>query len=141
MTAPHRSFHFLRVTQALARVSGIGISAAFFVACGGETVGAPYDGIPNGTRACNVDAGECHPYDGAVTGVDTGVPYDGHVTGTAIDDSGIAYDGGPMGTAPAPYDGAVTGVVPQPQDASAEAGETDANMGGGGPLMPPELPS
>jgi hypothetical protein len=133
--------HFLRVTQALAFVSGFGLpiiagcGSTSAPTTGGESDGAssedaayeasiivgggigipPYDGGPTGVVA-NHDAAIA--YDGAVTGI--GI-YDGGPTGVAVQpDSSTVYDGGPLGII-VPFDG--------------------GHVVAGGPLAAPELPA
>jgi hypothetical protein len=142
--------HFLRVTRALAFVSGV----AFVPACGGAVEGdgqgkcesPPYDGCWMGSPTI---------YDGGSTGIDAPFnAYDGGPMGTppynGIDAGIVAYDGGPMGTAP--YDGSAAGIdAAPPHDGSADgdvdvadAGLADAPsdvLQGGGPLAPPDLPA
>jgi hypothetical protein len=137
--------HFLRVTRALALVSGIGgLPAAMIVACGGSSTasddGGAYDGVAMGISpqpcadACGggvmADDSPASPYDGFAAGV-----YDGSPMGVIA----MPYDGGPLGVVihpdASPYDGRVMGVVPI----------TDASFHDviaiGGPLDPPELPA
>jgi hypothetical protein len=146
--------HFLRVTRALALVSGIGLPLA---GCGGalttsssnsddsgascsyceDTGNSPWGGGDDGGMRCY---GICEPptwvgaYDGGGSGV---FPYDGGASGVApydgggadVDAGGMAYDGGPSGVAI--YDGGLLGIAIPP----------DGGLVVGGPLIAPELPA
>jgi hypothetical protein len=152
--------HFLRVTQALAFVSGFGLPVV--VGCGGATFtpstgagsdasglegSSEYDGEPLGVAPVPSGGGVSVPYDGSSHGASDSPydPYDGAVTGV------VPYDGAVTGIV-YPYDGAVTGVLPY------DGGPTGVKVydggplgigipldGGhivvGGPLPPPELPA
>jgi len=158
--------HFLRVTQALALVSGFGLPIA--AGCGGSTFSSSSgtESDSGGSETASSDDGSVGqpapggggvnvPYDGAVLGV-IAHPFDGGPTGVIIayeaggggisvpyDGSvtGVAiYDGGPTGVQP--YDGAVTGVAiydggPLGIIVPLDGGHVLA----GGPLLPPELPA
>ncbi len=116
--------HFLRFTQALVFVSGLGLpAAALAVGCGGETV----------ATSSSDDAGVADGFSGTVC----------HGCGIS------AYDGGVMGTAPYEGDSGISFVpdasvedgfsgIGLPPDASADA---EIEGGGGGPLAPPDLPA
>lgn len=133
--------HFLRFTRALALVSGMAVPAAVATACGGEVFGH-YDGQEMGSVGCEGACGVQNDGDGAPGVRDGGEVYDGQPMGT------VAYDGGPVGVAP--YDGGPVGVAPYDSGIGDAAGggvsfppdaADDVSMGGGGPLVAPELPA
>jgi hypothetical protein len=116
--------HFLRVTQALAFVSGFGLP--IIAGCGSSsapTTGGESDGASSEDAAYEatmiVGGGiGIPPYDGAVTGV---AIYEGGPMGVTVQpDSSTVYDGGPLGII-VPFDG--------------------GHVVAGGPLAAPELPA
>ncbi|MGO9838964.1 MAG: hypothetical protein ACLP1X_32685 [Polyangiaceae bacterium] len=161
--------HFLRVTQALAFVSGFGLPLT--IGCGGNAISSPagtesdsssledtgnadspgpfdpYDGSPLGLLLDDSGGGGIGvppPYDGGPKGVmghpDASVAYDGGVTGVGI------YDGGPTGVVVHPdasmaYDGGPTGVIIYDGGPLGIIVAPDAGHVLGGPLLPPELPA
>jgi hypothetical protein len=146
-----RTPHFLRVTQALALVSGIGMTVGMALsACGGSVVitttssnddsGSGQDGSYGG---CGY--GGCPgPYDGAPSGIV--LFYDGGASG--VIDAGayevgpggvVAYDGGPTGVGV--YDGGPTGVVVYDGGPLGIGIYDGGPIGIGGPLVAPELPA
>jgi hypothetical protein len=132
--------HFLRFTRALALVSGMAIPASVAAGCGGDIFG--YDGVAVGSATCEDACAPPDNGDGASGVRDGGNVYDGQPMGT------VAYDGGPTGVAP-PYDGGPVGVTPYDAGIGDAAGggvsfppdSSDVSMGGGGPLVAPELPA
>jgi hypothetical protein len=129
--------HFLRVTQALAFVSGFGLPVT--AGCGGAftpEVGPESDGASSYDGSGQPSPGgggvqPAPPYEGGVTG--TMLPYDGAVTGVLVrPDASLAHDGGPTGVLP--YDGAVTGIVVHPDASLAyDGGPTGVTIYDGGP--------
>jgi hypothetical protein len=124
----HAVPHFLRFTQALALVSGLGLPCAMLVtACGG-------DESPSTSDGGNAEGSVADGYSGSAACDACGISsYDGGVLGTA------PYDGG-GGIEPAPDAGVAdgfSGIMVSP-DASADA---EIEGGGGGPLAPPDLPA
>jgi hypothetical protein len=160
--------HFLRVTQALAFVSGVAAPAAALLGaadCGGSeftTGSADCDGCslpgvavmpedatstddaarPDAPTEGSQDAAKDAPADGRLA--DTSPP-PGDAGGDAVSRDGAADA---ARTPDAPYDGRVLGVVIMPDAAmdaffpgvriSPEAGPSDGQSGGG-PLAPPDL--
>jgi hypothetical protein len=160
--------HFLRVTQALAFVSGVGAPAAAMLVASADCGGAAFSGAPE-CDACASDAvgtsddfapGVVAPYDGRSVGV---APLPNDASSDAARDA--PYDGISVGVTPLPgdgslpgirvspdaaYDGRPMGVIPLPGgDAASDAAffpgiliPPDASLlDGGGPLPPPELPA
>ncbi len=149
--------HFLRVTRALALVSGLGLPAAATTGCGGAVSTSPtsssddsgaLDGSTGGYDAqvgndASVCSGICgYPYwlhDSGATGV---MAYDGGTTGVTAYDGGsggvMAYDGGSSGGGI--YDGAIVGVRPYDGGPLGIGVAPDGGILVGGPLIAPELP-
>jgi len=144
--------HFLRVTQALAFVSGFGLPMT--AGCGGAfspSAGTESDsGGSDGAYAGDSPVGQPEPGSGGVSvpppappseggapgPADSGrvSPFDGAVTGVVIHrDASVPYDGGPAGVGV--YDGAVTGVIAYPDATVAyDGGPTGVAVYDGGPL-------
>ncbi len=136
-----RAPHFLRVTQALAFVSGLGTC---FVGCGGQTESgeaedassSQYDtGVPLGVRAAPDAARfDC---DGCVLGVSIAPD------AAALNDASGVYDG-PSASRDAAedasqgYDGFFAGSRPAPSDAGDVDATADAMFVGGGIGPAPE---
>jgi hypothetical protein len=159
--------HFLRVTQALAFVSGVAFPAAAMLVASADCGGAAFSGAP-ACDACASDAVATSddfvpdvvaPYDGRPLGV---APLPGDASSDAARDA--PYDGVAAGVTPLPgdgslpgirispdaaYDGRPMGVIPLPRDAASDAVPfpgilipPDASLlDSGGPLPPPEFPA
>jgi hypothetical protein len=154
--------HFLRVTQALALVSGIGLPGALLGACGGAFATTGDGGGGDGQSAVCDDAcaGGVRADDGAVPLPAPPPGYDGAPVGVVVSDA--SYDGSPVGVVPIrdasyPYDGRPVGVLPYdggpvgiiiPYD-GGPVGVVPITDSGllrdviliGGPLDPPDLPA
>ena len=127
--------HFLRVTRALAFMSG-GALPLGAAACGMAT----YEVLP---EPANCDAA-CS--DGALADGPS-LSYDGRAVGLlpAPDSGPYGYDGQAIGVSPAPDAADDAEAAADAADAASDATPPDSSDSGhliiGGPLMPPELPS
>jgi hypothetical protein len=159
--------HFLRVTQALAFVSGVGAPSAAMLVATADCGGAAFSGAP-ACDACGSDApassdgfapGVVAPVDGSPPDVlasadgsrdsPTDAPYDGIRVGVTPLPSDAASDASLPGIVipiDAAYDGRPMGVMPLPGDAASDRSfpgiqipPDAALLDGGGPLLPPEL--
>jgi hypothetical protein len=157
--------HFLRVTQALAFVSGVGAPVAAMLVATADCGGTAFSGTL-ACDACGNDAlassdgfapGVLAPVDGSALDVlasadgSRDAPYDGIRFGVTPLPSDAASDASLPGIVipiDAAYDGRVMGVMPLPGDAASEHSfpgilipPDAALLDGGGPLLPPELPA
>ncbi|MGH7272809.1 MAG: hypothetical protein ACREJ3_20455 [Polyangiaceae bacterium] len=142
--------HFLRVTQALALVSGIGAPcAALLIAATDCGSSAPSPGPGTCANAC-VGAGVAAddgspPYDGSSA-------YDGSPLGVGVVTWGVMV--APDASTPGSGDGGAAPDATSLSDASTDASESDGAKGPsdaaflfdhiiivGGPLAPPDLPA
>ena len=116
--------HFLRVTQALALVSGLGFG---FVDCGGRIEGGEPDATAEGglvvcpASECSsgvVYAPDASEYEASSCGAESGPYFESGVPDTSVAETGA------------------------PDVGVSEAGFPEASYGGeaGGPLDPPDLP-